>query len=455
MNFLALALLWALKLLDPLFNKFLSPLLYRDRTRFFFPEVSRVLACLLSGSLLLVSCGISPPPDRNIVELTLWHGINPPPNRDVFARLVDRFNQTHPDIHVTPAYIGQPDGQLPKILTAVVGNAPPDLLWFTPMLTGQLVQLGAIRSIEDWLNSSPVQSEIDPALLGGMTLDERIWSIPMATNNAGIFYRPSLFEAAGITQLPQNWEELRQAARQLTRDEDGDGRSDRYGMLLSLGKGEWVVFTWLPFLYSAGGELVQDSKPDLTNSGAIAALQFWSDLVADGTVVLSQPERGYELDDFLAGRVAMQITGPWTLAQLEATGIDYGVIPMPANLDRAAVVGGENLFVMKTTPERERAALEFLEYVAGEAFQIGWSLGTGYLPINLKARESQEYREFLAQQPVLEVFLDQMKWARSRPTLPNYSRLSDSLGRAIESTLLGTPPKQALEKAQARLDLIW
>ena len=422
----------------------------------FLPNLGRVLAVGLSCGLLLGGCGISGSPiDRNAIELTLWHGINPPPNRDIFGKLVDRFNQTHREIHITPAYIGQPDGQLPKILTAVVGDAPPDLLWFTPMLTGQLAQLGAIRPIDDWFETSPLKSEIDRALLGGMTLDERIWSIPMATNNAAIFYRPSLFEAAGITQLPETWEQLRQAAQQLTRDENGDGRNDRYGMLLSLGKGEWVVFTWLPFLYSAGGELIKQGQPDLTNSGAIAALQFWSDLVADGTVVLSQPERGYELDDFLSGRVAMQITGPWTLAQLEATGVDYGVIPMPAKIERAAVVGGENLFVMKTTPERERAALAFLEYVASEEFQIGWSLGTGYLPINLKARESQQYREFVDRQPVLDVFLEQMKWARSRPTLPNYSRLSDSLGRAIESTLLGTPAKQALLKAQARLDLIW
>jgi len=408
------------------------------------------LCLLISGG-----CQANESNTKGVMHLTLWHGINPPPNRDVFQKLVDRFNQTHPDIQVDPLYIGQADQQLPKILTAVVGNAAPDMLWFGPTITGQLVELGAIKPIEAWLDQSSVKSEIDPSLFEAMVLNGHTWSVPMATNNLGVFYRPSLFKEAGITQLPETWEELRQAAKQLTQDKNGDRRPDQYGMLLSLGKGEWTVFTWLPFMYSAGGELVQGKTPNLANQGAIAALQFWQDLVKDGSTVLSAPERGYELDNFIAGRVAMQVTGPWTLAQLQQSKVDFGVLPIPARENRATVVGGEHLFVMKTRPEREQAATKFLEYVVGEDFQTGWSLGTGYLPINLKARQSETYQAFVAKQPVLKLFLAQMEWARSRPIIAGYNRLSESLGRAIEGTLLGASPQAALQSAQKRIELIW
>ncbi|MBO9998666.1 MAG: ABC transporter substrate-binding protein [Cyanobacteria bacterium SID2] len=405
--------------------------------------------------IVLAACQLAFPKSNHAIELTLWHGINPPPNRDVFNELVEAFNAEHPDIHVNSLYIGQPDQQLPKILTAVVGGTPPNLLWFGPSITGQLVELGALRSIEDWFENSPVQAVLDPALLEGMTLNGHIWSIPMATNNVGLFYRPSLFEDAGISKLPETWEELRATAVQLTRDLDGNGTIDRYGLLLPLGKGEWTVFTWLPFLYGSGGEIVRDERPDLYHPEAIGAMQFWADLVADGSVTLSQPERGYELDDFLKGRVAMQLTGPWTLGQLEQTGIDYNAMPIPAGTERATVVGGEHLFVTKTTPAQENAALEFLEFVLSDRFQIQWALGTGYLPASLSARDSEAYHQYVAERPVLEVFLQQMKWVRSRPILPNYARLSDSLGRAIEETLLGSDPEKALKNAQRRIDLIW
>lgn len=429
-------------------------------------------ACLILGGLGLSGCdGLRPvgghrfsTPETNVIHLTLWQGVNPPPNREVLQTLVDRFNQTHPTIEVDSLYIGQPDQQMPKILAAVVGNATPDLLWFTPTITGQLVELDAISPLETKLQASPAWQDIDPALIATTELDGHLWSVPFATNNPGIFYRPGLFEAAGITQLPQTWQELRQAARTLTRDINGDGRIDHHGILLSLGKGEFTVFTWLPFLWSAGGEVVTGpnlpSDPSaglsILNPGTEAALQFWLDLVQDGSAVLSQPEQGYDLTNFLAGKVAMQISGPWTLAQLQASGVDFAVMPIPAQQERATALGGENLFVLKSDPVREQAAFTFAEYVLSEEFQTTWALETGYLPVNLKSRASPAYQAFRREQPSLDVFLEQMSVARSRPIFAGYSRVSENLGRALEATLLQhSSPGTALEASQRRLELIF
>ena len=424
------------------------------------PKIARwqsfLFAFVLSLSLLLPSgCQANSEPNSDVIKLTMWHGINPPANRDIFNSLVDKFNQTHNQIQVEALYVGQPDGQLPKILTSVVGEVPPDLLWFVPQLTGQLVELDAIRPLEDWLNQSPVKSEIDPVLFESMELNGHIWSVPFGTNNAAIFYRPSLFEKAGITKIPQTWEELREAAKKLTQDFDGDGLTDQYGMFLSLGKGEWTVFAWLPFVYSAGGELLENKQPNLVDSGTIAALQFGANLVEEGWATLSAPERGFELNNFLTGRAAMQVTGPWTLGQLRQTDTDYDVFPFPVCKKRAAVVGGENLFVFKTAPEREQAAWEFLEYVLSKEFQTEWALKTGYLPVNLEAQQSEKYQAFVQENPVLEVFLKQMNWARSRPIIPGYTRISENFGRAIEASLLDKQnPKDALQASQKRLDLL-
>ena len=421
-----------------------------------------LLRCLLVVSLVtLQACQFSSPP-ANVIRLTLWQGVNPPPNRDVLQQLVDQFNREHPTIQVESLYVGQSDQQMPKVLAAIVGNATPDMLWFPATLTGQLVELNAIRPLDDWFAKSPAKTDLDPALLSSMELEGHIWSVPFGTNNVGIFYRPSLFKAAGITKLPETWDELRQVARQLTRDTNGDGRPDQHGMLLPLGKGEWTVFTWLPFLWSGGGDLVAQSpdvsKPriQLVNEGAIAALDLWRNLIQDGSAILSGPERGYELDGFLAGKVAMQLSGPWTLGQLQATGVDFGVLPIPKGVTQATAAGGENLFLFKTTPEREQAALTFAEYVVSEPFQTQWAIKTGYLPVNLSARQSSAYQKFKAQQPAVDVFLKQAAYGRSRPIFPGYNRLSENIGRAIEATLLGrSAPTDALKASQQRLDLIF
>ncbi len=420
--------------------------------RFF--EMKRLGVIFLCLCLLI--CG-GCQADRSIgdgkIHLTLWQGINPPKNRDVFQKLVDRFNQTNTDVQVESLYAGQLDQQLPKILTAVVGNAAPDILAFYPQLTGQFVEMGAIVPIEDWLDTLPNKSDISPNLFEELKLDGHIWSVPLYTSNIGIFYRPKLFEKAGITQIPKTWEELREVSKKLTEDRNGDNRPEQYGMLLPLGKGEWTVFCWFPFLLSAGGEVVQNNRPNLLNPGALAALQFWQDLLKDGSAVLSAPERGYEEDSFINGRVAMQLTGPWTY--IMKNNVDYGVFPIPASTERATVLGTGNLFVMKTTPAREQAALKFLEYVLSEEFQTEFSIGTGFLPVNVKAAKSKAYQEFVEHQPVLKVFLEQMTVAHARPIIAGYNSLSESLGRAIEATLMGGSPQKALQKAQERIDLSW
>jgi multiple sugar transport system substrate-binding protein len=295
-----------------------------------------------------------------------------------------------------------------------------------------------------------------------MEYQRKLWSLPFATNNVGVFYRPSLFKAAGITELPRTWEELRQIAKQLTRDTNGDGRIDQHGIILPLGKGEFTVFTWLPFMWSAGGELVNGDGQNPAgvmlsdNPGAIAALQFWRNLITDNSAILSEPERGYEIGNLVAGKVAMQITGPWSLGEFKQSGVDFAVFPIPVDKQPATSIGGENLFLFKTTPQREKAAFKFAEYAASAEFQTELALGTGYLPINLKSRQSAKYREFMQQQPQIKVFLEQAKNGRSRPIFPGYNRISDSLGRAIESVLLGkSSPVEALKLTQQRLDLIF
>lgn len=437
-------------------TKFRHPKFRHARFRHVFGIILLpLMAMLLSGCQpLAIASSLSPPASplpTTSVEITLWHGGNPPANREVLDDLVAQFNHAHPEIHLTALYIGQEDQQPPKILSAVVGNVPPDLLWYAPTMTGRLVELDAILPLEAWLSDRHLLDQIDPALLDTMRWEDHLWSAPFGTNNVGIFYRPSLFQAAGITGLPQSWSEFRTLARQLTLPQ---ADPPQFGMLLPLGKGEWTVFMWLPFLWSAGGDLFdQDGNLNLVTPAAIAALQFWQDLVKDGSAILSQPERGYDLTRLLTGQVAMQLTGPWTLRQLNAIGVDYAVMPIPGHPHTATSLGGENLFVFKTDPRRQQAALEFLQTVLSEEFQTQWALGTGYLPVNPRSRQSEEYQAFIQENPALEVFLTQAERGRSRPISPNYNRLSDALGRAIEAVLLGKQsPIQALEDAQHRLE---
>jgi len=433
---------------------FLSMLFNRRLLFFKSITVISIVSLIFISGCQNNSVNSSSSQENNVTKITFWHGINPPENREIFNELLAEFNAENPQIKVEALYIGQPDEQLPKIIASIAGNQPPDLLWYVPQLTGKLVELQALKSLQEWWNNSPIKNEIDPAMLSTMELNNDIWSVPFATNNAAMFYRPSLFQEAGIKDTPKNWVEFAQVAKQLTKDTNNDGIFEQNGVLLSSGKGEFTVFVWLPFIFSAEGEIIQNNQPNLVSEGTEKALQLGVELLKEKSAILSAPDRGYELDNFINGKIAMQITGPWTLAQLKQSGIDYDVFPIPSINQPSAVLGGENLYVFQTNPQKEEASLKFLEYILGEKFQTQWALKTGYLPINIKAQQSAEYQKFIAENPVIKVFLEQMKVAKSRPIISDYPALSENLGRAIEASLLQEKtPKEALAESQKRLEL--
>ncbi len=98
-------------------HNFFSPPRYAKRKR---KKVSnylqRLLLVLFVGIIALVGCQSILPviKEDKVIHLTLWQGVNPPPNWDVLQRLVDKFNQSHPDIQVERSMLGNRISKRPR-----------------------------------------------------------------------------------------------------------------------------------------------------------------------------------------------------------------------------------------------------------------------------------------------------------------------------------------------------
>lgn len=145
----------------------------------------------------------------------------------------------------------------------------------------------------------------------------------------------------------------------------------------------------------------------------------------------------------------MQIVGPWILPQLNTNKkVNYGVFFLPKDHRYATNIGGENLFIFKTSPEREQASWEFAKFIMSNDFQVEWAQKTGYLPVNKSAGEVAKFKAYLKENPSYKVFVDQMQNGFSRPSIPAYNSISAALGKEIEQALYQKKtPKQALDDA--------
>jgi multiple sugar transport system substrate-binding protein len=384
-------------------------------------------------------------------SLIFWHGIESPVTIRVLKEKFSIF-KGNTGIAVQLVHYGAADQVNGKIMTAVAGNKAPDILWWGPMNSGRMAQTGKLVKIDDYLktDASFEKNDIYPGLWEGASYRGAVWTFPFSANNVALYYNKDHFEAAGLDPDELNtWQDLKAYAKKLTS-------GNRFGLELSIGTGEWLTFsTLLPFLWQAGGDLVDPAgKKAVFNSRAgVEALEYLSGLVnKEKCAKWSEAGAGYKIDNFIAGRVSMMICGPWNLNALQSQDyVNYGALFLPKGKVRATDLGGENLYLFKSNASRQGAAWELCKFIASPDFQVDWAMQTGYLPTGRRAANDPRYQRFLKKNDFIKTFSDQMRYAKARPGLPAYQKVSDTFSRAADLIFhQKRAARQALDDAAAK-----
>ena len=115
---------------------------------------SRTLrACLALAALLVVTATM--PAGAAKITLTYWHGFTGP-DRPLMEQLIERFNQTHPDIEVKAQAI--PWGTLFQQLAPAVaaGRAPDVAVLNEDVITGFIARGAVMELTPDMLRSAGI-----------------------------------------------------------------------------------------------------------------------------------------------------------------------------------------------------------------------------------------------------------------------------------------------------------
>lgn len=100
--------------------------------------------------------------------------------------------------------------------------------------------------------------------------------IASSANPQVLIYRKDLFEKHGV-KVPTNWKELEAAAKKLTLDEDGDGKTDIYGWIARMDDENSAPFSC--FLHNNGAAwLDKDRNPVFNSPKAVEAFSLYGRL---------------------------------------------------------------------------------------------------------------------------------------------------------------------------------
>lgn len=422
---------------------------------------------ILLGSLLFMAagCGKSTK-DSGKTEIVFWHSMVSS-TVPALAELIEQFEREHPTISIKAQYIPTGDALIQKLITAVQSKTAPDISWIHSNYLSNLVQADAIHPMAEFIegpNGIPAEDvqDIYPSLLKAASWRETLYSMPMEATNLGLLYNKDLFRKAGLDpdRPPQTWDELYEYARRMTVDADGDGKYEQAGLFVPVfpasgSYGDWMVWQWMPFLWQAGGEIINESQTQvLFNSAAgVQALSFWKKIYDD--LKLKSFTTDYEAA-FPSGHLAMAFDGPWNLPRWRGRNLDWAIAPLPAGpTKRATNVGGEYIAIFKQSKHPDEA-WTFIKWLIRPEIQAMWSMKSGYLPIRHGVLKIKEYTDYLEANPGLKAYVEQMDFGQSPPSIDYYSlEISRAMAEAIERGTLGNvDAKKALDQAAEKANTL-
>lgn len=224
-----------------------------------------------------------------------WYHFDNPENP--MQGLVDKFEMANPDIAIEAENIPW-NSYYDQLYTALIGGSAPDAAMVKLFAQPRLIEMGALEPIGDLIDAWPGKAELLDTLLElNAGPDGEQYYLPIQYVVLYLYYRPDLFEAAGV-KPPETCEEFRAAAKALTG-------GDTYGFGFRGGKGGWDQ--WGAFTLSTGAELAPGK---LVTPGSIAGTQMLVDMFeTEKSIPPSAPNDGFQeiIGAFKSGKTAMTI----------------------------------------------------------------------------------------------------------------------------------------------------
>ncbi|NNH04882.1 extracellular solute-binding protein [Microbacterium ulmi] len=345
---------------------------------------------------LLAGCSATASPEEKIVLTVLNKNVNEP-DKTIFIDLLDGCAE---QIGVTLNQQQVPGAEIiQRILQQASSHTLPDLLEIdNPELKG-IAATGALAPLSDLGIDTAGFNE---AFIESATWEGEVYGLGPQVNTLGLFYNAEMLAAAGL-EPPTTWDELKATAAALRQ-------GDVYGVAFSAAASYQGTWQFLPFMWSNGGD-----ETDLTSPEVAEAAQLWVDLVNSGgasesVVTWTQAD---VTDQFIAGKAAMAVSGPWQVPLLDAVDFDWGVVKIPvpeAGDPVVASFGGEVWSVpLSDSPERMAKATELLECINTPESQMELASKRYTVPTR-----DDLFDDYLAEYPLMEPFAETIVTARAR-----------------------------------------
>jgi sn-glycerol 3-phosphate transport system substrate-binding protein len=354
---------------------------------------------------------------KNLDKTTIsfWHSMGGV-NGEAIQYLVDKFNKENTlGITVQAEYQGTYDDAINKLKSAQIGNMGADLVQIYDIGTRFMIDSGWVVPMQELIDADGYDvSQIEPNIAAYYTVDNKLYSMPFNSSTPILYYNKTIFDKAGITNIPTSFSEIDAVGDKLVKD---GGATEA----ISIGIYGWffeqfICKQQLNFADNGNGRTQAATKVEFDSNGAaLNILKAWNSLYKKGYA----PNFGRSDDDaiaeFSAGKSAMTLGSTASLKQIltdvnGAFEVGTAYYPKVNEKDQGGVsIGGGSLWALDNQDEAKKAATwEFIKFLVSPESQAYWNAQTGYFPITTKAQDEQVFKDNVAKYPQFMTAIDQL-----------------------------------------------
>lgn len=287
---------------------------------------SKRIGLLILGFLLgivLVGCGNSSGSDGNkdkdkveIRMLTRMAGTTT--QVGIYQDIIKEFEEKYSDVKVVDESQGDESAFNNKLKTDLASGTLPNIFRVQGVANlGEYIESNLIMDIDPIIKEDPDWGDgfTDGALkYYQVPGHDGTYAVPMESGLIGVYYNEVLFEEAGIDKFPETWSELLSAIEKIKEIDKTPIALGAKSTYMAGHLHDQIFYKWM------GTEAAKElGARDLswTDEGVVETLNYVKELNDLGA--FGKDSAGISddivLTDFLQGKAAMIITGPWNIGK--------------------------------------------------------------------------------------------------------------------------------------------
>jgi ABC-type sugar transport system permease subunit/ABC-type glycerol-3-phosphate transport system substrate-binding protein len=298
------------------------------------------------------------------------------------TRVVQEFRRLHPNITLLPANGLRIEGLGDEMgpLMMIAGGIAPDVLYVNFRKIDRYVREGFLYPLDefiaaeqkknpDWLANRILPQVQDVVWRPGPDGAKHCYALPGQYLVMGLYFNKPLFRQAGLPQrVPKDWEELIEFSRKINE-------MDRRNRGLVLYSGQQASWNLMNFLWSAGGEAVQEIAPNdwravFDTEEAVDAFSYYY-RITEGDRVAFRENVSDLFRTSESRRVGMVFSYIGTTVSLDPNVWSFGAVPVGPTGKRGAEINSEmmGIFAGVKDPAVREAAWKFISFFASPEAQ--------------------------------------------------------------------------------------